>query len=237
MAITTMSGATGLSPNGRSDAAPPSPRSPERLPQPARRRRPALAALGVMLVVGCSAVSASLVLASSDATSVLTVVRSVPAGQVVTSADLGTADIAGSGLTAVGAGSRDAVVGLTAAVDLLPGTLLSHVMVTREAVPGPAQAVVGLALKPGLLPEAELRAGTAVMLVRLAAPTGAPATTGSGPPGDGELVQRARVLSETSDPTTGGRLVSLLVEQSKAAEVARAAAAGTVSLVVIGPGA
>lgn len=194
-----------------------------------------MAALGVMLVVGCSAVSASLVVGSSDTTAVLTVIRSVPAGQVVTSADLGTADISGSGLTAVGAGSRDAVIGLTAAVDLLPGTLLSDAMVTREPVPGPGQAVVGLSLKPGLLPEAELRAGIAVMLVRLAAAAGTSAATASGPPGNEVLVPRARVLSETSDPTTGGRLVSLLVEETTAAEVARAAAAGTVSLVVIGP--
>ncbi len=237
MAITTMPGATGLSPNGRLDAVPPAPRAPERLPQPARRRRPALAALGVMLVVGCSAVSASLVLASTDATPVLTVIRSIPAGQVLTSADLGTADISGSGLTAVGAGARDGVVGQTAAVELLPGTLLSDAMVTREPVPGPGQAVVGLSLKPGLLPEAELRAGTAVMLVRLAAAAGTAAATASEAPGNELLVPRARVLSETSDPTTGGRLVSLLVEESTAAEVARAAAAGTVSLVVIGPGA
>jgi hypothetical protein len=234
VAVATLPGAGGFAASGRLNGAP-SPRSTERLPQPVRRQRPGLAALGIMLVVGCSAVSASLLVASDEATSVLTVVRPVPAGRVVTSGDLGTADIAGRGLTAVGADSRDAVVGLTAAVDLLPGTLLSDAMVTREPVPGPGQAVVGLSLKPGLLPEAEVRAGTTVMLLRLPAPPGAEAGA-SGPRFDDVLVQQARVLSETSDPTTGGRLVSLLVEAPAAAEVARAAAAGTVSLVVIGPG-
>lgn len=188
-----------------------------------------------MLVVGSSAVSASLVLNSGETTSVLTVVRPVPAGQVLTQADLGTADVSGTGLSAVAASSRDEVIGLTATVGLLPGTLLSNAMVTRDPVPGPGEAVVGLSLKPGLLPESELRPGTTVMLVRLPSPS-APATTAAEPPGDPVLVPRARVLSETTDPTTGGRLVSLLLDQSVAAEVSRAAAAATVSVVVIGPG-
>jgi len=192
--------------------------------------------MAVMLVVGGAAVSASLVLASENAVSVLTVTRRVPAGQALTAADLGTAAISGSGLTALDASSRGEVVGLTAVVDLLPGTLLSGAMVTRDPVPGPGQAVVGLSLKPGLLPDAELRASSFVMVVRLAAPTGSPGTAAADRAGDLILVPRARVLSETSDPTTGGRLVSLLLDRSAAADVTRAAAAGTVSLVVIGPG-
>jgi len=186
-----------------------------------------------MLVVGCAAVSASLVLATGDTISVLTVARRVPVGQAVTAADLSTAEISGTGLTAVAAADRSRVVGLTAAVDLLPGTLLTDGMLTREPVPGRGQAVVGLSLKPGLLPEAELRAGTLVMLVRLPAPQG---SRMAGPAGGDVLVPKARVLSETTDRTTGGRLVSLLVDRGVAAEVSRAAAAGTVSLVVIGPG-
>ena len=174
--MTTTVGVPASSLNGRLDTAPVPPRARERLPQPPRRRRPGLAALAVMLVVGCSAVSASLVLASGDTTAVLTVVRAVPAGQALAAADLGTAELSGSGLTAVAAASRDKILGLTAAVDLVPGSLLTDRMVTREPVPGPGQAVVGLSLKPGLLPEAELRAGTSVMLVRLAAPTGTPAS-------------------------------------------------------------
>ncbi len=236
MSTTTATRAGGVTPNSRLDTAPARPPTSERLPLPSRRRRPGLAALAVMLVVGCSAVSASLVLNSGDTTAVLTVVRAVPAGHVLAQADLGTADISGAGLTAVGASSRDDVVGMTAAVDLLPGTLLSDAMVTREPVPASGQAVVGLALKPGLLPEAELKPGTSVMLVRLASPVGGPQATAAEPSGEAILVPRARVLSETGDPTTGGRLVSLVLDQSVAAEVSRAAAAASVSLVVIGPG-
>ncbi len=237
VANTTMPAATGLSPNGRLDGRSAPPRAAERLPTPVRRRRPALAALAVILVVGGAAVSASLVLAGDHSVSVLTVTRRVPAGQSVTAADLGTASISGSGLTAVKGASRNEVIGLTATVDLLPGTLLSGAMVTQDPVPRQGQAVVGLALKPGLLPDAELRAGSFVMVVRLPAPTGTPGTASAEPPAGKVLVARARVLSETGDATTGGRLVSLLLEQSGAADVSRAAAAGIVSLVVIGPGA
>ena len=233
---TTPPAIPGMSFNGRQGEPVGLPRSSERLPLPVRRRRPLLAAVAVMLIVGCAAVSASLVLARDHSMSVLTVTRRVPAGQVLTTADLGTATISGNGLTAFDAHSRGGVVGLTAAVDLLPGTLLSGAMVTRDPVPGPGQAVVGLSLKPGLLPDAELRAGSFVMVVRLAAPTGSPVSA-IDPGGDQLLVPRARVLSETSDPTTGGRLVSLVLDRSAAADVSRAAAAGTVSLVVIGPGA
>ena len=234
---TTPPATTGLSSNGRRGEPPGLPRSSERLPMPVRRRRPVLAAVAVMLVVGCAAVSASLVLARDHSLSVLTVTRRIPAGQVLTAVDLGTASISGSGLSALDARSRGGVVGLTAAVDLLPGTLLSGAMVTRDPVPGPGQAVVGLSLKPGLMPDAELRAGSFVMVVRLAAPTGSPGSAAPDRASDQLLVPRARVLSETSDPTTGGRLVSLVLDRSVAADVSRAAAAGTVSLVVIGPGA
>jgi len=233
---TTTPDTNGLSLRGRADGGSAPPHPAERLPMPVRRRRPILAALAIMLVVGCAAISASLLLASDYSISVLTLTRGVPAGQVVTAADLGTASISGSGLSAVKAESRNEVIGFTAAVDLLPGTLLSPAMVARDPVPGPGQAVVGLSLKPGLLPSAELRAGTFVMVVRLAASAGSPGTTAAERTRDQILVPRARVLSETSDPTTGGRLVSLLVERSAAPEVTRAAAAGTVALVIIGPG-
>lgn len=215
----------------RSPASAPTARGTERLPHPARRRRPGVAALGVALVIGCSAISASIVLASGRTVAVLTVTRRVPPGQAVTSGDLGTAMISGSGVTAVATSDRDQVVGQVAEVDLLPGTLLSADMITRRPVPAPGEAVVGLSLKPGLLPEAELRAGSMVMLVRLPAPQ---TSAVDSRPGEDVLVPRARVLSETTDRTTGGRLVSLLVNEHAAPEVSRAAASGTVSVVVIG---
>ena len=128
----------------------------ERVPVPPRRRRPAMAALGVLVVLGCAGVSGALVLGSDETTPVLTLTRAVPPGHVITSRDLASAEISGTGLTAIAATSRADVVGMTAAVGLVPGTLLSTGMLTDDPVPGPGQAIVGLALKPGLLPVAEL---------------------------------------------------------------------------------
>jgi hypothetical protein len=67
------------------------------------------------------------------------------------------------------------------------GAKPSGAMVTRDPVPGPGQAVVGLSLKPSLLPDAELRAGSFVMVVRLA----------------GYRPSPSDLLSERVPPTTG----------------------------------
>ncbi len=214
-------------------------RAGERIPVPPRRRRPGLAALGLLIVLGCAGVSGALVLRSNDKTTVLTMARAVPAGHVMTASDLSTADISGTGLTAIAAASAGTVTGKTAAVDLLPGTLLASGMLTRDRVPGPDQAVVGLALKPGQLPQAELTPGTRVMVIRV--PTAAaqqlPAgEANAGSSGSDVLVPEATVLSVDDDPASAGRLVSLVVAKDVAAALARAGATGAVSLAVIASG-
>jgi hypothetical protein len=206
----------------------------ERVPVPPRRRRPATAALGVLIILGSAGVSGALVLRGDDTTAVLTITRAVPAGHVMTSGDLAPAEISGTGVTGVAATSRAEVVGMTAAVGLVPGALLSPGMLTDDPVPGPGQAVVGLALKPGLLPVTELTPGARVMVVRVVAPGGPqpPVEPSAGPSSD-VLVPEASVLSVAPDQTGGGWLVSIVVDEDAAADVAGAGAAGTAGLVVI----
>jgi hypothetical protein len=202
-----------------------------------RRRRPALVALGVLVVLGCAGISGALVLGSSDTTPVLTVTRAVPAGHVMVGGDLAPAEISGTGLTAIAAASTADVLGMTAAVGMVPGTLLSPGMLTDRPVPGPGQAVVGLALTAGLLPVPELVPGARVMVVRVpAAGSSAPAAESGTEPSGGVLVPEAGVLSVAADQTGGGWLVSLVVDADAATDVARAGATGTASLVVIAAG-
>jgi hypothetical protein len=233
------------SPNGATNRAPAAPaprpvlRTGERIPVPPRRRRPGLAALGLLIVFSCAGISGALVLGSNDKTTVLTLARAVPAGHVMTAGDLSTADISGTGLTAIAAASAGTVTGKTAAVDLLPGTLLTSGMLTRARVPGPDQAVVGLALKPGQLPQAELTPGTRVMVIRV--PTAAAqqlpvGEANAGSSGSDVLVPEATVLSVDNDQASAGRLVSLVVAKAVAAALARAGATGAVSLAVIASG-
>ena len=92
------------------------------------------------------------------------------------------------------------------------------------------KAVVGMALKPGQLPE-RLRPGDHVMVVRTA-PAGAAAT---GADGDAAVLVRAATVSavETLADSSGTVVVSLTLEQADAPTVAGASSAGRISLVLV----
>src|SRR4051794_7675809 len=100
---------------------------PARLIASSRRRgRPLVWGGGVALVAVGAAVAAGAVLSSGAKHHVLTVRRAVPAGRMIGSADLGTVSISTTpGLASVPASQRGSVVGSRAAVDLLPGMLVT----------------------------------------------------------------------------------------------------------------
>jgi Flp pilus assembly protein CpaB len=188
-----------------------------------------MAALAVLLIFGTAGILGSVFLSVSDRTTVLVVTRPVAAGTVIERDDLGTAELAGSGVTAIAAADAPSVIGKTAVVDLVEGTLLAGSMVTREPFPGPGQAVVGVALKPGFMPST-LREGSVVQVVRTPLPTGESAEDDS----QVVIVPTARVMNVQVDETSGGTIVDVAVDAGKASEVARSAAAGRVSLVEVG---
>jgi Flp pilus assembly protein CpaB len=165
---------------------------------------------------------------------VLVVARPVAAGEVVKaedvrivrmSSDLGAATIPASG--------RSGVVGRTAAVGLVPGSVLAPSQLGASSSLQAGQAVVGIALKVGQAP-AGLRAGSRVQVV----------DTGSGGAGSTEQL-RPVVLSNSAVVASVGRvdgsssgvtLASLTVSEREAMSVVAAASAGRVSLVLL-PGA
>jgi len=135
-----------------------------RLAHVARRRRPAVWALGLALICAGAALSAVITMAAADRVEVLSVVRPVAVGEVITSADLGVARVAADPqLDPIPASERDTVVGQLAAVDLRPGTLLTRNQLTSVAIPAAGQAVVGVPLRPGQLPARPLRPGDKVL--------------------------------------------------------------------------
>jgi hypothetical protein len=207
---------------------------PERLPQVRRPRRPGLLALGLLLVVGSATVTGSLLARSGATVPVLTLARPVAAGQRLGAADLVEARLGGSGLHAVSATDRDRVVGMTAVASLPAGTLLTGPMVTARPVPGTGEELVGLALKAGALPGAEVQPGRHVGVLRLPAPAGAPvAGTGAEDPNGGVLVPSALVASVRTDPASGAALVSLVVPVDRALPVTAAGAAGLAAVAVL----
>jgi SAF domain len=197
---------------------------------PTRQRKPAYIALLVALVVGLAALGAYWYSRAGQKTAVVVVVRDVPAGHVIERSDLSTANVAGD-VTAIGASHLDSVLGQTAAVELLPNTLLQRSMVTSSRGLSPDQAKVGVEVKPGQIPADGLPDGASVEVLQL--PSKDAAGSGQQPPA--VLAQQATVYSSAADPSqSGGTLLTLVVPKSSAAAIAAASNAGAIALVQVG---
>lgn len=207
-------------------------------PTPARRRPP-LVVLGVLLGALGALVAAAAVARVDDRRPVLVVARAVPAGQVLTEADFGVAQVAAEGVSALSPGELAAVVGKATPAALEPGTLVPRSLADPAPRLAPGRALVGVALTEAQVPTMRLRAGERVAVVRTRPPAaadvvgGADAAGGGAPPPD-VLVDDATVAEAgAGEGATSALRVSLEVAEADAAAVAEAAAAGRVALVVV----
>jgi hypothetical protein len=188
--------------------------------------------LGIALVCAGGAVSAAVTMAAGNRVPVLSVVRAVNAGEVITAADLGEARVATDPqLDPIPAAERSTVAGQRAGVDLRPGTLLTRNQLTREVGPGRGQALVGVPLKPGLLPSRPLRHGDRVLVVQ-GAGTEPTTTEQSGAPSS-RAVRGAVVVATGPAGPDGTVVVDLVVREDDGVALAGAAAAGRLSLVLL----
>jgi hypothetical protein len=136
-----------------------------RLPATPRERRPALAALAVLLIVGGALITVTLVLRSGDRVSAIAVGRHIGAGQRIPLDALQEVPLADDGVPYVPWSVREQVAQNYAAVDLVPGTLLNEAMVSLASSElRPGRAVVGLSLKAGQVPPG-LSAGDRVQVI------------------------------------------------------------------------
>lgn len=162
----------------------------------------------------------------SDQRAVLVIAEPVPAGDVITTEDLGIIEV--SGVTgAISSAESGSVVGSTAAVGLVDGQILTRNMVSTDPIPGPGERVVGLQLDATRAP-AGLTPGDAVVVLAVP-PAGDPST-----PEDLDdptvLAPNATVASADVIEGAGIRL-TLLVPESVAERVTAYVAAGRVALV------
>jgi hypothetical protein len=203
------------------------------------RRNSTLIAVGVLLMVGCGLIAAVLQMRATSKTSVLAIAHQIPAGQVVKSSDLSTVEISGgAGLSAIAARDQAAVVGKTAAVSLMPGTLVTRNQLAVSTSVTKGKVVIGLALKAGQVPTSHLKAGDDVLVMATgpAAQLSSGDSSGAGAnnvPQGAVLVRHARVFgvdggSRISDNTS----VSILIDEADAPAVAAASSAGQVTLVL-----
>ncbi|MEV7012437.1 hypothetical protein [Streptosporangium sp. NPDC051022] len=124
-----------------------------KLPVSPRERKPALAALALLLILGGALATTLLVLRSGDRVSAIVITKQIGAGQRMLTTSMREVQVAGTDLGYVPWAQRDQVAQNFARVTLLPGTLLTRDMVVSTSSElGPGKAIVGLALKPGQMP-------------------------------------------------------------------------------------
>nr|WP_203691613.1 hypothetical protein [Streptomyces sp. SID12488] len=220
--------------------------SGERLPTPPRERKPALAALAVLLILLGALGATTLVLRAGDRIEVVKVIGDIPAGGSVTKANTASVLVAADdSIHYVPWSQLDGLMKLKAVSAIPKGVVAVGEMFTAETGIGAGQATVGLSLKAGQYPN-NLKQGDLVAAYRVGGTTGtgtgsSTGSSGSSSSGAGTslIVDKAKVsflqgTSDSSDVVTSTNLpVTLTVDSTKAAELAQAAAAGQVALVLI----
>jgi hypothetical protein len=231
----SLGAATGDSPRPAHRDRPTS-RAPGRLPVPPRERRPALAALAVLLIVGGALVSAYLVTVSGQRVPVIRVARPVAAGQRIPLSALEEVRISATGgLDTIPWSDRDRVIQTYATVNLVQGALLTNGMIGTDASIAKGTVVVGLALKPGQLPAGGLRPGDRVALYAVAGANGQ-----TGVPAGAVLAPVATVYDVVrpgrGDVESDQVQVSVAVPTGQASAVTQAASAGAVAVAILPAG-
>ena len=193
-----------------------------------RKSRAVLAVVGLALLGGAVSIFETLVPRAPHTQSVLVAARPIRAGAVIRGADLAVADLASAQVSAVPITERDGVVGHTAAFDVAPGQPLVAADVGAAPGPAPGEAVIGLSLAAGRLPDS-LAPGNVVIVVATAGRPAAGASATSGAGGSAELA-RGRVFAVGRSPDGTRTDVSLVLPAVVADGVAQAAALDQVSL-------
>ena len=229
---TTGGGSAGLGRSGLGSAG------GQRLPSAPRERKPALAALAVLLILGGALTSAYLVMASGQRVSAIRVVQPVAAGQQIPAGALQEVQIGDTGIEYIKWSARGDVTRTYASVPLVPGALLTNAMVSRSNDAAKGRVVIGLALKPGQFPAKGLTTGKRVGLYAV----GGTGSTGSGGPRPGTVLSSDAIVIGVSGGGNSDRLrgdqtsVDVAVLPAEAPLLTQAASTGGVALALVPEG-
>lgn len=195
-----------------------------------RRRQVPWIVAGVLLVVGCALAFGVASVRASHGETVLAVAQPVSTGQVVQANDLRAVRMSPlNGVQPVLLSNEGSVVGHPAAVELVPGTLLTLADVGMSSAGSAGSDVVAMALKAGAYPPS-LGPGQSVEVV----PVAGSGSSGSTSPVAGQINSvRAVVVGIEAAPagSSAAAVVSLQVSPSDASVVAALGAAGNAVLV------
>jgi hypothetical protein len=137
------------------------------VPAPPKRRRPALTALAVLLIVGGAALAGLLAVRMDSREPVLVVNQQIDVGEQITLEMLSSTNVSGDGLSAIPVDQADQIAGkLYARQTIYEGQLLQTELLRKTPPLEGDQAQVGVPLSSGKFPPG-LRSGDAVRLVRI----------------------------------------------------------------------
>lgn len=198
--------------------------------EPPRQRRPALAALALLLIVGGALLAGLLAVRMDSREPVLVAARDIAPGTKITAKDLAEAKVASDVLKTIPVKLASQVVGTYATTSIPARSLVEEQSLSAEAPVSGDRAVVAVSLNPALTPASELRAGDLVQVVRV---NGSAATTSQPRP-----LTTALVLSITqakSDSLGGSQSANanLLVPAGAAGAVIDASAANLAGLALL----
>ncbi|MFJ8937988.1 hypothetical protein ACIRL0_20075 [Streptomyces sp. NPDC102365] len=232
--------------NNRS-SAPVQPTMGERLPSPPRERKPALAALAVLLILVGALGATMLVLRAGDRIEVVKVTADIQAGESVGGKAKSVLVAEDAGVNYIPWAQIKTLKKLKAKSTIYAGTLVIGEMFGTEASVPAGKAVVGLSLKEGQYPEG-IEVGDLVAAYQVGNNTsansgdktdsGSTGSSGSAGSAGTPIVDDARVSkmpdnSADSTISSTNQRVTVTVDESDAAALARAAAANEVALVKV----
>jgi hypothetical protein len=176
---------------------------------------------------------------------VVVVRHALERGSTIRSEDLGVATVGDTaGISTVAASAIDELVGQTAAIDLVEGSLLPPSAVTQVLPPGHGKDIIGIRLPTGRAPSGFLAAGSPVRLVVLPTDPGPPgsqgatadgtdvATGATADPAD-EVTNVATISAVVvnASPLDDGVLVNVELDAGQAVDAASYAAQGRVVMI------
>lgn len=229
----------GWKPSASTVTARPAPAVPPpanvRAPSAPRDRKPALAALGLLLVLVGALASVYLQQQAKDRVGVVEIVKQVPQGQTITADDIGEAMVAvDSNISYVtwAQAQAGALKGYTARTDLVAGTLLVGQMLTTGTPMAAGQEVVGFSLKDGQYPLG-IQAGDTVSAYYVSNKNDASTAQQflSGGFSQAPVVANVPVFDVGPASTSGDIDISLVLNQQDAGAVIQAASGGNLVLV------
>ena len=191
----------GLAPNGepQGDWAQPTAPSARKLPGAPRERKPALAALAVVLILGGALAVGYLMLQNGKRVDAIQITQQIGQGQQIPPSAMQEVQVpANTGLHYVPWSQASQVARFFAAETIPPGTLLTSNMAVRTNQLTNGKAVMGLALKDGQLPSG-LTVGDRINIYEVSdASEACPGAPGSLLSGDAVVLGVSRPSSSSS---------------------------------------